>query len=265
MAPAARFRQLNNQSGPTAFSNASGVIVKAAKVHDPTWSRWWPSGGSPRCAPEQEHRHDRVRDALPEGTGPSTCPVSYGNLRPANLFNTYFYFLRRLTPRQRQRRQLVDINSEDGNAAYQMFGFLIRCRRRTPVLRVLGAGRAGARLCPLPTPRSDQWTLELVDHRRGLRGQVLLAPAVRLGSSPTTTSSGGTRSGTTTSGNRGSVQVLDGGVEVARVELDDPGGISIRSLRRTCRRSGRSAWRSSIFEVAATARKPRHRRPGRTS
>jgi hypothetical protein len=48
--------------------------------------------------------------------------VSDGNLRPEDLFNTYFYgdFLHVGD----NAGQLIDINSEDGTAAYHMFGFL---------------------------------------------------------------------------------------------------------------------------------------------
>ena len=59
---------------------------------------------------------------LPEGPRPEDS-VSFGNLRPEDLFNMYFYgdFLHVGD----NAGQLVDINSEDGNAAYHMFGFRI--------------------------------------------------------------------------------------------------------------------------------------------
>jgi hypothetical protein len=60
---------------------------------------------------------------LPERTPTDDLPVvSDGNLRPEDLFNTYFYgdFLHVGD----NAGQLIDINSEDGTAAYHMFGFL---------------------------------------------------------------------------------------------------------------------------------------------
>jgi len=63
-------------------------------------------------------RCDRL---VPERNRPEDF-VSFGNLRPEDLFSTYFYgdFLHVGD----NAEKLVDINSEDGNAAYHMFGFL---------------------------------------------------------------------------------------------------------------------------------------------
>jgi hypothetical protein len=124
VAAAARFRQLNNQGEPTACTTASDLIVKAAKVHDPDLIQLLAKWRKARGALLHRTIATIVCDmTLPEGPRPDDFPVSYGNLRPENLFNTYFYgdFLHVGD----NAGQLIDINSDDGNAAYQMFGFLI--------------------------------------------------------------------------------------------------------------------------------------------
>ena len=92
VAAAARFRQLNNQGEPTAFTTASDLIVKAAKVHDPDLIQLLAKWRKARGALLHRTIATIVCDmTLPEGPRPDDFPVSYGNLRPENLFNTYFY------------------------------------------------------------------------------------------------------------------------------------------------------------------------------
>lgn len=124
VAVSARFRQLNNQGEPTAFSTASDLIIKAVKEQQPDLVPVVASWRKARAALLNRTIATIVCDmTLPAGPRPADFPVSYGNLRPEDLFNTYFYgdFLHVAD----NAGQLVDINSEDGNAAYHMFGFLI--------------------------------------------------------------------------------------------------------------------------------------------
>jgi hypothetical protein len=122
VAAAARFRQLNNQGEWTAFTTASDLIIKSAKVQDPDLipvvSKWRKARGALLHRTIATIICDML---LPEGPRPDDF-VSFGNLRPEDLFNTYFYgdFLHVGD----NAGQLIDINSEDGNAAYHMFGFL---------------------------------------------------------------------------------------------------------------------------------------------
>jgi hypothetical protein len=123
VAAAARFRQLNNQGESTAFTTASDLIIKAAKVHDPNLVQVVAQWRKARGALLNRTIATIICDMLlPEGSRPHDF-VSFGNLRPEDLFNTYFYgdFLHVGD----SAGQLIDINSEDGNAAYHMFGFLI--------------------------------------------------------------------------------------------------------------------------------------------
>lgn len=124
VAAAARFRQLNNQGEPTAFTTASDLIIKAAKVHDPDLVQVVAAWRKARGALLNRTIATIVCDMrLPEGPRPEDFPVSFDNLRPEDLFNTYFYgdFLHVGD----NAGDLIDINSEDGNAAHHMFGFLI--------------------------------------------------------------------------------------------------------------------------------------------
>lgn len=122
VAAAARFRQLNNQGESTAFTTASDLIIRSAKVQDPDLipvvSKWRKARGALLHRTIATIICDML---LPEGPRPDDF-VSFGNLRPEDLFNTYFYgdFLHVGD----NAGQLIDINSEDGNAAYHMFGFL---------------------------------------------------------------------------------------------------------------------------------------------
>ncbi|GJO38634.1 hypothetical protein NJB1604_06130 [Mycobacterium marinum] len=122
VAAAARFRQLNNQGESTAFTTASDLIIKTAKVQDPDLipvvSKWRKARGALLHRTIATIICDTL---LPKGPRPDDF-VSFGNLRPEDLFNTYFYsdFLHVGD----NAGQLIDINSEDGNAAYHMFGFL---------------------------------------------------------------------------------------------------------------------------------------------
>jgi hypothetical protein len=94
VAAAARFRQLNNQGEPTAFTTASDLVVKAAKVHDPDLIQVVAKWRKARGALLHRTIATIVCDmTLPEGPRPDDFPVSYGNLRPEDLFNTYFYAL----------------------------------------------------------------------------------------------------------------------------------------------------------------------------
>jgi hypothetical protein len=123
VAAAARFRQLNNQGESTAFTTASDLIIKAAKVHDPNLVQVVVQWRKARGALLNRTIATIIcAMLLPEGSRPHDF-VSFGNLRPEDLFNTYFYgdFLHVGD----SAGQLIDINSEDGNAAYHMFGFLI--------------------------------------------------------------------------------------------------------------------------------------------
>jgi hypothetical protein len=124
VALAARFRQLNNERDTTAFSRASGLIIKASKEHQPDLALAVSKWREARGALLNKNIATIVCEMLlPEGTRPVDPPiVSYGNLRPADLFNTYFYG--DLLHVSDNAADLVDINSEDGNAAYHMFGFL---------------------------------------------------------------------------------------------------------------------------------------------
>jgi hypothetical protein len=120
---AARFRQLNNQGESTAFTTASDVIIKAVKDQQPELIPVVAEWRKARAALLNRTIATIVCDmTLPEGPRPDGF-VSYGNLRPEDLFNTYFYgdFLHVGD----NAAQLVDIYSEDGNATYHMFGFLM--------------------------------------------------------------------------------------------------------------------------------------------
>ena len=124
VAAAARFRQLNNQGEPTAFTTASDLIIRAAKVHESDLIQVVAKWRKARGALLNRTIATIICDmTLPDGPRPDDFPVSFGNLRPEDLFNTYFYgdFLHVGD----NAGDLVDINSEDGNAAYHMFAFLI--------------------------------------------------------------------------------------------------------------------------------------------
>lgn len=123
VAAAARFRQVNYQGEPTAFTTASDLIIKTAKAHDSDLIQVVAKWRKARAALLNRTIATIICDRLrPEGERPDDF-VSFGNLRPEDLFNTYFYgdFLHVGD----NAGDLVDINSEDGNAAYHMFGFLI--------------------------------------------------------------------------------------------------------------------------------------------
>ena len=123
VAAAARFRQLNNQGEPTAFTTASDLIIKAAKVVDPALiqvvAQWRKARGVLLNRTIATIICDMV---MPQGPRPDDS-VSFGNLRPEDLFDTYFYgdFLHVGD----NSGQLLKVQSEEGNAAYHMFGFLI--------------------------------------------------------------------------------------------------------------------------------------------
>lgn len=122
VAAAARFRQLNNQGEPTAFTTASDLVIKAAKAHDvalvPVVAAWRKA----RAALLNRTIATIICDMVLKKPRPDDFPISYQNLRPEDLFNTYFYgdFIHVGD----NAGDLVDINSDDGNAAYHMFGFL---------------------------------------------------------------------------------------------------------------------------------------------
>lgn len=122
VAAAARFRQLNNQGEPTAFTTASDLVIKAAKAHDaalvPVVAAWRKA----RAALLNRTIATIICDMALKKPRPDDFPVSCQNLRPEDLFNTYFYgdFLHVGD----YAGDLIDINSDDGNAAYHMFGFL---------------------------------------------------------------------------------------------------------------------------------------------
>ncbi|MBZ4532837.1 hypothetical protein [Mycobacterium avium] len=122
VAAAARFRQLNNQGESTAFTTASDLIIKTAKLQDPELIPVVSEWRKARAALLNRTIATIICDTLlPDGPRPDDF-VSFGNLRPEDLFNTYFYgdFLHVGD----NAGQLIDINSEEGNAAYHMFGFL---------------------------------------------------------------------------------------------------------------------------------------------
>ena len=123
VAAAARFRQLNNQGEPTAFTTASDLIIKAVKTHEPDLIQTVAKWRKARAALLNKNIATIVCEmVLPDKPRPDDFPVSDSNLRPEDLFNTYFYgdFLHVGD----NAGKLIDINSEDGNAAYHMFGFL---------------------------------------------------------------------------------------------------------------------------------------------
>ncbi len=123
VAAAARFRQLNNQGEPTAFTTASDLIIKAAKTVDPDLTKVVAQWRKARSSLLNRAIATVICDAvMPQGPRPDDC-VSFGNLRPEDLFNTYFYgdFLHVGD----SSGKLLNIQSEEGNAAYHMFGFLI--------------------------------------------------------------------------------------------------------------------------------------------
>jgi hypothetical protein len=92
VAAAARFRQLNNQGEPTAFTTASDLIIKAAKAHDPDLIQLVAKWRKARAALLNRTIATIICDmTLPEGPRRDNFPVSFGNLRPQDLFNTYFY------------------------------------------------------------------------------------------------------------------------------------------------------------------------------
>jgi len=122
VAATVRFRQLNNQGEPTAFTTASDLIIKAAKTLDPDLIQTVAQWRQARAALLNRTIATIICDKLlPKRNRPSDF-ISFGNLRPEDLFNTYFYG--DLLHVGDNAENLVDINSEDGNAAYHMFGFL---------------------------------------------------------------------------------------------------------------------------------------------
>ena len=159
VAAAARFRQLNNKGEPTSFTTASALIIKAVKAHDPDdltqlVARWRKA----RAALLNRTIATIVCDmTLPESAPPDDLPVvSFSNLRPEGLFNTYFYgdFLHVGD----SAGKLIDINSEDGNAAYHMFGFLIAMSALAHLYFGFSVLVEHALGSFQPTPRSEPWT-----------------------------------------------------------------------------------------------------------
>lgn len=122
VAAAARFRQLNNQGEPTAFTTASDLVIKAAKAHDAALVRVVAAWRKARAALLNRTLSTIICDMALDKPRPDDFPLSCQNLRPEDLFNTYFYgdFLHVGD----NAGDLIDINSDDGNAAYHMFGFL---------------------------------------------------------------------------------------------------------------------------------------------
>ena len=160
MAAAARFRQLNNKGEPTSFTTASALIIKAVKAHDPDdltqlVARWRKA----RAALLNRTIATIVCDmTLPESAPPGRPPRRhfFSNLRPEDLFNTYFYgdFLHVGD----SVGKLIDINSEDGNAAYHVFGFLIAMSALAHLYFGFSVLVEHALGSFQPTPRSEPWT-----------------------------------------------------------------------------------------------------------
>lgn len=123
VAAAARFRQLNNQGEPTAFTTASDLVIKAAKAHDAALVSVVTTWRKARAALLNRTIATIICDMALQEPRPDNFPISGQNLRPQDLFNTYFYgdFLHVGS----NAGDLIDINSDQGNAAYHMFGFLI--------------------------------------------------------------------------------------------------------------------------------------------
>lgn len=123
VAAAARFRQLNNQGEPTAFTTASDMVIKAAKTHDAGLVSVVAGWRRARAALLNRTIATIICDMALHKPRPDDFPISNQNLRPEDLFNTYFYgdFLHVGD----NAGNLIDINSDEGNAAYHMFGFLI--------------------------------------------------------------------------------------------------------------------------------------------
>lgn len=124
VALATRFRQLNNERDKlTAFSSASGTIMRLVRDRPdlaPVVKQW------------REARAALLNRTLSTVVCSMLLPVhameyeppiiSYGNRKPSDLFTTFFYAdLLHVTD---SVADLVEIQSDEGNGVYHLYGFL---------------------------------------------------------------------------------------------------------------------------------------------
>ena len=124
VATAARFRQLNKEGEKTSFVAAANVIAKAVKTQCPDRIPEVGAWRQARGALLNRTLSTIVCDmTMPTEGRPADAPMSFDNIQPENLFNTYFYgdFLH--VGDYVDRR--VDIDSSEINAAYHMHAYLI--------------------------------------------------------------------------------------------------------------------------------------------
>lgn len=124
VAAAARFRQINNDGELTSFIPAVNIVAKAVKTQCPD--------RMPEVAAWRKARGELLNRTLstivcdmtmPVEGRPADARMSFDNIHPRNLFNTFFYgdFLHVGD----YVDDLGDIQSEEVNAAYHMQSYLI--------------------------------------------------------------------------------------------------------------------------------------------
>ncbi len=92
VATAARFRQLNKEGEKTSFNAAANIIAKAVKAGCPDRMPEVGAWRRARGALLNRTLSTIVCDiTMPTEGRPADAPMSFGNIRPENLFNTYFY------------------------------------------------------------------------------------------------------------------------------------------------------------------------------
>lgn len=124
VATAARFRQINKEGELTSFMAASNVIAKAVKTQFPDRMPEVAAWRKARGALLNRTLSTIICDmTMPKENRPENAPMSFDNIHPKSLFNTYFYgdFLHVGD----YVDQLVGLQSEEMNAAYHMHAYLI--------------------------------------------------------------------------------------------------------------------------------------------
>lgn len=123
VATAARFRQLNKEGETTSFIAAANVIAKAVKTECPDRMPEVAAWRQARGAMLNRTLSTIVCDmTMPTEGRPADAPMSFDNIHPESLFNTYFYgdFLHVGD----YVDQLVGLQTEEMNAAYHMHAYL---------------------------------------------------------------------------------------------------------------------------------------------
>lgn len=124
VAAAARFRQINKESEKTSFIAAANVIAKAVKTQCPDRMQELGAWRQARGALLNRTLYTIVCDmTMPAEGRPEDAPMSFDNIHPESLFNTYFYGDWLHVGDYVEKR--VDIGSSEINAAYHMRAYLI--------------------------------------------------------------------------------------------------------------------------------------------